>query len=226
MNTAKKHSKSAKLLLFFVLICTTVIVLCAAFANRVMPVVSGETNYNENSWALILVNDKHQIPENYDEGLTLTELSNGQKVDSRIYPYLQDMFDAMRADGFEPEVVSGYRTTEKQQSLLDEKIEAYQNEGIPRLIAESRARKWVAEPGTSEHQLGLAVDINEKNTVQSSTEFFDWLSENSAEYGFIQRYPDDKKDITGIDNEPWHYRFVGVEAAKEITSREICLEEY
>lgn len=86
--------------------------------------------------------------------------------------------------------------------------------------------QWVAIPGTSEHQIGIAVDINADKTINSSDAVYTWLAENAHKYGFIKRYPSDKTDITGVINEPWHYRYVGKEAAKEIYSQGICLEEY
>ncbi|SFR62572.1 D-alanyl-D-alanine carboxypeptidase [Anaeromicropila populeti] len=153
-------------------------------------------------------------------------MSNGEKVDSRIYPDLQAMFDAARSDGVYPYVAAGYRTQEKQQQLLDEKIKAYQSEGHSKSEARKLAEQWVAIPGTSEHQLGIAVDINADTTNSSSDDVYAWLAENGYKYGFIKRYPTDKIEITGIINEPWHYRYVGKQAAREIYSQGICLEEY
>ena len=84
----------------------------------------------------------------------------------------------------------------------------------------------MAQPGTSEHELGLAVDINPDETMGTGQELYDWLLAHAWEYGFIKRYPADKVDITGISNEPWHYRYVGQEAARAITEQGLCLEEY
>ncbi len=88
------------------------------------------------------------------------------------------------------------------------------------------AEKWLAIPGTSEHQLGIAVDINADKEKSSNEEVYEWLAENAYKYGFILRYPQSKEDITGTAYEPWHYRYVGEEAAEEIFNRQICLEEY
>lgn len=85
---------------------------------------------------------------------------------------------------------------------------------------------WVAVPGTSEHELGLAVDINADKIHSEGAEVYTWLSENAYLYGFINRYPSDKTAVTGVANEPWHYRYVGVEAAAQIHEQGICLEEY
>lgn len=175
-------------------------------------------------WNLILVNKDHKIPSGYE--LELTELSNGKKVDKRIYPQLQKMFDDARAAGLELFVREGYRTTQEQQEIMDEKIEEYRAEGYSQSEAKKLAEKYVAIPGTSEHQLGLSVDINADKSKCSSDAVYAWLDENAYKYGFIKRYPSEKVKITGINNEPWHYRYVGTEAAAQMQAGGLCLEEY
>ena len=186
--------------------------------------IGRKTASTEHGWNLILVNEDYYIPDN-DE-VELTELSNGKKVDSRIYPSLQSMFDDARANGLALFVREGYRTSEEQQQIMDERVAEYQGEGYSKSEAKKLARYYVAVPDTSEHQLGLSVDINADTTKCSSDAVYSWLAENAWRYGFIKRYPADKVDITGISNEPWHYRYVGKEAAQEIQSQGICLEEY
>ncbi|MBD5451229.1 MAG: M15 family metallopeptidase [Lachnospiraceae bacterium] len=178
----------------------------------------------EEEWCLILVNKEHGIPDDYE--VELVELSNGQCVDRRIYPALQEMFDTARSEGIYPVVASGYRTAKKQQSLMDEKIAAYLVEGYSLQEAKEKAEIWVAAVGTSEHQLGISVDINADGVHSVGSEVYDWLDENSYRFGFIKRYPEDKIEITGIRNEPWHYRYVGKAAAAEIYRSGVCLEEY
>ena len=185
---------------------------------------NGESYQTSIEWNLIVVNRWNPIPENYS--VELTVLSNGQKVDSRIYPHLQEMFDAARAEGIYPIVREGYRTDEEQKEILDDKIQAYINEGYSQWRAERTAKEWVALPGTSEHQLGIAVDINADKSKCSNDKVYEWLAENAYKYGFILRYPAGKQEITGTSYEPWHYRYVGVETAREIYERQICLEEY
>lgn len=175
-------------------------------------------------WNLIVVNRWNELPEDYS--VELTELSNGQKVDSRVYPYLQEMFDAARTEDVYPVVREGYRTAEEQQEILDDKIQSYINQGYSQVKAERTAKEWVALPGTSEHQLGIAVDINADKSKCSNEDVYAWLAENAYKYGFVLRYPPGKQKITGTSYEPWHYRYVGEEAAKEIYERGICLEEY
>ena len=186
--------------------------------------IGRKTASTEHGWNLILVNEDYYIPDNYE--VELTELSNGKKVDSRIYPSLQSMFDDARANGLALFVREGYRTSEEQQQIMDERVAEYQGEGYSKSEAKKLARDYVAVPDTSEHQLGLSVDINADTTKCSSDAVYSWLAENAWRYGFINRYPADKVDITGISNEPWHYRYVGKEAAQEIQSQGICLEEY
>lgn len=195
--------------------------LFSAIENFVDDHQTANTDYG---WNLILVNRDYYIPKDYT--VELTELSNGEKVDSRIYPDLQEMFDDARAAGLQLYVRDGYRTAETQQRILDEKIEAYRNEGYSDSEADELAKEWVAVPGTSEHQLGLAVDINADTSQSTSDEVYTWLANNSYKYGFINRYPTDKTEITGVIYEPWHYRYVGRDAAQEIYSQHICLEEY
>ena len=93
-------------------------------------------------------------------------------------------------------------------------------------MAEKAAKEWVAVPGTSEHQLGIAVDINADKSRSTNEEVYQWLAKNAYKYGFILRYPQGKEDVTGTDYEPWHYRYVGNGAAEEIYNGQICLEEY
>ena len=185
---------------------------------------AADSGSGSEEWNLILVNADHHLPRDYEVELTL--LDNGEQVDSRIYPDLQAMFDQARWEGLDLFVAAGYRTWEEQQQLMDEKIAEYREEGHSNAEAKKLARQWVAEPGASEHQLGIAVDINADLDASSSEEVYAWLEENSYKYGFINRYPADKTAVTGIVNEPWHYRYVGYEAALEMYSRGLCLEEY
>lgn len=174
-------------------------------------------------WNLMLVNSRYRIPDDYS--VELIRLSNGEQVDSRIYPDLQEMFDDARGVGYSLFVRAGYRSEEDQEDLMEDKIEAYRQEGYSQREAEHEAEKWVAKPGTSEHELGLAVDINAEGQTDGNR-LYQWLAEHSWKYGFILRYPAEKEEITGIDYEPWHFRYVGKQAAKEMYEQDLCLEEY
>ena len=188
---------------------------------------STDAAQTDGDWRLLLVNKWTPIPDGYPlvpEGTTT--LSNGEQVDSRIYPDLQTMFDDMRADGVYPMVASGYRTRAVQQQFWDDKVTAFMNEGRDKDAAETETSSWVAKPGCSEHELGLAVDINGDGAHSDNTAVYDWLAANGYRYGFIYRYPPDKGEQTGGANEPWHYRYVGREAAAAMQESGQCLEEY
>ena len=191
---------------------------------------SGKPVSAEDNWALILVNWEHALPDGFLIP-ELTQLRNGHAVDSRAYPELQAMMDDARAAGLQPLICSSYRTWDTQERLFEQEVQSWMNRGYAREEAETRAAMWVAHPGTSEHQTGLAVDIVDMSyqildEKQESTPVQKWLMAHCAEYGFILRYPTDKSALTGIGYEPWHYRYVGMEAAREIMEDKLCLEEY
>ena len=224
MATKKKKENWIVKLLKIVVAIYLLLVLCQLIGDAYSRLSVTHKITVSEEWNLIIVNRWNELPEDYS--VELTELSNGQKVDSRIYPYLQEMFDAARAEGVYPVVREGYRTGEEQQEILDDKIQTYINQGYSQSRAERTAKEWVALPGTSEHQLGIAVDINADKSKCSNEEVYAWLAENAYKYGFILRYPLGKQEITGTSYEPWHYRYVGEEAALEIYEQGICLEEY
>lgn len=185
---------------------------------------------DRSAWNLVLINGSHPLAEDFSAP-ELTALNNGQRIDSRVFPELQAMMDAARAEGLDPLICSSFRTWDKQEQLYERKVRFYRSQGLGRSQAEEQAAMWVARPGTSEHQAGLAVDIVSKgyqvlDEKQEETAVQQWLMEHCAEYGFILRYPTDKSELTGVGYEPWHYRYVGREAAREITEQGICLEEY
>ena len=124
-------------------------------------------------------------------------------------------------EGLEPFVASGFRTRAEQQGFMDEKINEYRSQGCGESEARALAEDWVALPGTSEHELGLAADIN-----GASYDLYIWLQQNSWRYGFILRFPEGKEEITGYQFEPWHYRYVGPAAARVCYENGWTLEEY
>ncbi len=190
------------------------------------PVSDGTASGNE---LLTLVNSKHPVPSDWK--VSLVQLKNGQSIDRRAYAALQEMMDDARSAGLSPLICSSYRTHAKQEDLYKKQIQKFLSQGYTQSQAEEKAAEWVAPPGTSEHELGLAVDIVAMDhqildETQEHTEEQKWLIANCWKYGFILRYPTDKSSITGIGYEPWHYRYVGKDAAKQIMEQGICLEEY
>lgn len=187
----------------------------------------------KSQWYLKLVNAENPMTQEDVPELEVETVDENQyQVDARIVADLQDMFDAARAAGRNPVICSAFRSWDYQVSLYENKIDrVMQEEGLNEAQAQEKAGTVVAKPGTSEHQMGLALDIVSSEYMnldegQMETEDQKWLIENSWKYGFILRYPLDKSDITGIIFEPWHYRYVGKKAAKEITEQGLTLEEY
>lgn len=157
--------------------------------------------------------------------------SDGPYVDKRIIDSLSSLVDAAKKAGFEPYISVGYRSYADQQQLFNEKASELSQNGVYTYEeAQQIAAEIVAKPGTSDHQTGLAVDILDKeyevlDYSKMDSKFFDWLDANCAQFGFIKRYPSNKKSVTGWD-EPWHYRYVGKEVAEFIMKNGMCLEEF
>lgn len=173
------------------------------------------------AWSLVLVNANNPLPEDFS--VSTAAMGDGQSVDARISDYLQAMLTDCTCAGYHPYIRSSYRTNSEQWQILNERISQYRGAGYSEEEALNAALQWVAYPGTSEHELGLAVDIND---AQDDEEMYAWLADNAHRYGFVQRYPGDKVQITGISNEPWHYRYVGKSAADEMYRTGEVLEEY
>ena len=180
-------------------------------------------------WALVLVNKEHPLPDGYAPQVTVVE--NDQSTDIRCADSLTQMLADCRAAGYNPLAISGYRTHETQELYFNNTVQMYVNQGMDEASAETAAATSVALPGTSEHELGLSVDIGTtSNTDINSSQDNDptqlWLQDNCWKYGYILRYPPEKSDLTGIIYESWHYRYVGTTASKVIHEENLCLEEY
>lgn len=181
-------------------------------------------------WNLLLVNDWNKLPDGYDQAVTFVAGGRrNQKVDARILESLNAMLQAGSAYGID--VQSGYRSSDHQATLYWRQVNNYLSWGYDEIAAQQQAGAIVKRPGHSEHNCGLAVDLGGSGNFKLETDFentaaFRWLIENCAEYGFILRFPKGKENITGVIYEPWHYRYVGVEAAKYIMENGLCLEEY
>lgn len=175
-----------------------------------------------------IVNGNYALPEGYKPTLAEAVKGSGVQLDYRVAPYYQAMYDAAKNDGITLTPVSGYRSYERQKNNFENRIKQYMNEGMNKTEATKKAAEIIMIPGSSEHNAGLAMDICSLSESFENTDEFAWLNEHAADYGFILRYPKaaEKREITGVTYEPWHYRYVGVEAAKDIKSRGITLEEY
>lgn len=175
-----------------------------------------------DSWEYTLANTDNKLESTFVPEVTLLE--SNQYFDSRAVGALQEFIAAARADGLSVYLTSSYRSYSTQQYLFNNKVAQYGGD-------EATAARIVATPGSSEHQTGLAADIVDKyyeylNESLADTDLSKWMKAHCHEYGFILRFPEDKQDITGIMFEPWHFRYVGVEAATYIMEKGICLEEF
>ena len=177
----------------------------------------------------VMANPWNFIPYDYTPDLVSAE--DGYLVDRSCKESLLQMLRDCRAAGYDARITSAYRTQETQIELYNNKVWYFINQGYNEGTAREEAATIIAVPGTSEHQLGLAVDLVDSSywvldEAQENTPAQKWLMEHCWEYGFILRYPNNKSDHTGIIYEPWHYRYVGKELATELRDSGLCLEEY
>lgn len=188
-----------------------------------------ESSFDKTAWNLILVNKTNPIPDDYE--VPLTTLKGNMQCDERVLDSLSSMLKAASNAGHGVFVCSPYRDYQLQTVLFDRKINLYMSYGYSYMEAYKITSTKVIVPGASEHQLGIAFDIVSNDHAVLDYEFGDtssgkWLKEHCAEYGFILRYPRGKEHITSIEYEPWHFRYVGVEAATIIMEEGITLEEF
>ena len=191
-----------------------------------------DAELSKDDWRLVLINKQHSIPDDYTFTFGSIHTVKGvMRFDERIIPDLLRMLKAAKEDGINLEIRSPYRDMNRQVYLFNRKIKEYMQQGMSYMDAYAVSSKTVTVPGASEHQIGLALDITcdtHINLTKSfgETEAGKWLAEHGCEYGFIVRYPEGKEYVTGIEYEPWHLRYVGVEAATIITKEGITLEEF
>ena len=185
--------------------------------------------FSKDDWRLVLINKQHSIPEDYT--FELGNITATMRCDERIIDDLRNMLQAAKEDKMNLVICSPYRDTARQEMLFNRKITRYMKQGMNFVEAHQLASQAVTVPGASEHQIGLALDIvsNKYTSLDEGfgeTEEGIWLAENSYRFGFILRYPLGKEYITGIEYEPWHFRYVGVEAATVIKENNLTLEEF
>ena len=235
MKICRKLASPAAALLAAAVLSTPALALSGTGTTSAMQstqtavLTAADQAVSQEDWQLLLVNAWHKLPEDYH--VELKTLANGLQVDARIYDDLNAMLTNCREAGLEPIVCSAYRTEDTQTRLYRNKVSRLLSAGWSRDTVEQEAARWVAPPGTSEHQTGLALDIVSADyqlldEQQAQTPEQQWLMAHCWEYGFVLRYPADKCAVTGIGYEPWHYRYVGKEAAREMQQKGLCLEEY
>ncbi len=191
-------------------------------------VTMGDVTLDASFSRLLLINGENALPDDYDTKVLdyLVEINPEYRnnnyvtqIHKEVYPYITAMVAAAQADGVDLRVWSPFRSYAIQNDLFKKQVARVGGD-------EAKAATVVARPGTSEHNTGLCADFNMASDAFEDTEMFTWMKENAENYGFILRYPDDKQDITGVIYESWHWRFVGINAAKEMNKLGLTLEEY
>ena len=181
-----------------------------------------------NFGRLLLINGENALPDDYDTNVReyLVEIDDQYRnndyvtqIHKDVYPYITAMVAAAQKDGVNLQVWSPFRSYAIQNDLFQKQVNRVSGD-------EAKAATVVARPGTSEHNTGLCADFNMASDAFESTEMYDWMCENAQDYGFILRYPKSKQNVTGVIYESWHWRFVGINYAKEIKELGITLEEY
>ena len=226
---------------------TTTIVSSNSIYNGIkyMPTAAKDVDFSKYGRNLMLINNNYKLPENFEWNLvywtngntisikTLSTPGNEDTVavDKGAYQPLKELFNAASEAGVPLQMVSAYRSIERQDNLFSKSVDSYVDSGLNKEDAIEKTNKSRMFPGTSEHNVGIGFDILQKGSFYltenfENTEQFKWLKENAENYGFILRYPKDKTDITGVKYEPWHFRYVGIEHAKKINELNMCLEEY
>ena len=181
---------------------------------------------NREDWNLIVVNAGRELPEGYVPELKEI-LGCGKYLDYRVAPHYEEMYYAAKQDGITLTPYSAYRSYERQKNNYNNLTQSYMRDyNLNEADARKKAATVILPPGTSEHNLGYAMDICGTESTFKDTKEYAWLQQHAHEYGFILRYTAEKQPITGIIPEPWHWRYVGVEYAEKIKNSGLCLEEY
>ncbi len=182
---------------------------------------------------LLLVNGDNPLPEDFDYTGNLMLIEDKylcgwrNQLNKDVMPYVTAMIEAAWDDGVELYILSPYRSYDTQVTLFENETQKWIKTGMDREEAEEKASTIVARPGTSEHHTGLAIDFNSVEASFENTPEYKWLDKNAHDYGFILRYTKEKQPITGVIHEAWHWRFIGINAAKKYkASGNICLEEF
>jgi D-alanyl-D-alanine carboxypeptidase len=187
---------------------------------------SVEIAISEQDFLMTLVNRKYRMPDGYPLDLAPCIPGGDIELEARAAEWYTNMYNAAKADGITLTPYSGYRRYSTQKRNYENKTQYYLDQGYSQQEALTLAARIIMPPGSSEHNLGLAMDICGTDYDFDQTKEFKWLSANAEAYGFILRYPKEKQHITKVVYEPWHWRYVGVENAKRINASGLCLEEY
>ncbi len=197
-------------------------------SNKPSDTAPNGAKLDENFGMLLLVNGDNPLPDDYDSNVRkdLVEIDAKYRnnnyvtqIHKDVYPYITAMVAAAQKDGVDLRVWSPFRSYADQKVLFQNQVNRVGGDEV-------KAATVVARPGTSEHNTGLCADFNMASDAFENTEMYTWMKENAEDYGFVMRYRKDKQPITGVIHESWHWRFVGINNAKEMNRLDMCLEEY
>ncbi|MDN6194905.1 MAG: D-alanyl-D-alanine carboxypeptidase family protein [Atopostipes suicloacalis] len=187
----------------------------------------------QDAWNLVLVNPDQALAEDFEP--SLKEVDNEQRIDKRVVEAWKNWKEAAAEAGHQLFLASAYRDVKRQENNFNRKVTNYMNEGMTKEESTVKAKEYLTEPGHSEHHTGLALDIVDDEwivaghgleTAYGKEASQKWLVETMSDYGFILRYPEGKEDLTKIQYEPWHFRYVGPEHAHFMLENDLVLEEY
>ncbi|WP_083540496.1 M15 family metallopeptidase [Marinilactibacillus sp. 15R] len=202
--------------------------------NHLALIESLPENVSTEDWNLILVNNWNPLPDDFEPDLV--EVEPDKQIDRRIVNAYENWTAAAESAGHNLYLASGYRSVERQQNNFDYRVDQYMQKGDSKEEAIKKTEEYIAIPKSSEHHTGLAVDLIDERWIAEGNEFtpdyaapdlqLKWLIDTMGDYGFILRYPEDKKEVTDINYESWHFRYVGEENARFIIDHNLALEEY
>ncbi|MDN6639637.1 MAG: M15 family metallopeptidase [Tetragenococcus sp.] len=188
-------------------------------------------------WSLILVGPDDPLEQDISSDQLAYVPNTNMQLDKRVIESYQQFSEAAQKAGYPLTIISAYRSINYQEQVFNGRVAQFENQGMDETQAEEKTKETSTEPGHSEHHTGLALDIVDEGWQQSNPQNVleagfgkedsaKWLAEHASDYGFILRYPKGKEDITKINYEPWHFRYVGKDNAEYIEKHELTLEEY
>ncbi|MDY4254577.1 MAG: M15 family metallopeptidase [Oscillospiraceae bacterium] len=181
---------------------------------------------SDDTWSLVMLNKYYKMNDTYEPHLDECLENTSVYLDKRVAEKFIEMYNAALESGVTLTPASGYVSPDRQKRSFDKQVEVFVADGYTEEKAESLASFTVLPVGCSEHNYGLAVDIGHRSADFADTPAYAWLKEHAAEYGFIERYVSEKEKVTHFNAAPWHWRYVGTAAAKEMNGKGVCLEEY
>ncbi len=180
----------------------------------------------DSDWCLVLLNKYYKMNDTYEPLVDMAIEDSGIYLDQRVAEKFREMYAAAMADGITLTPAAGYISLDRQERKFEKQVSLYMAGGMTEEAAKAKTAFTVLPAGCSESNYGLAVDIGWLSEDFSQSPAYAWLKNNAAEYGFIERYTAEKNDYTHFNAQPWHWRYVGADAAKEMNSQGLCLEEY